>query len=293
VQLLFCWNPEMRKLPEPSFEPELDAARECGFRCLLFGLDDFLAGDLERAFSGLPPGEGEALLYRGWLCTVGERRRLDVALQDRGYSLFTSPEAYAEAVYLPSYYTKISDHSPPTAWTEGRDLDKAWRAARSLGEGPWIVTDYIKSAKQRWQSACFIPHRADRATFEEICQELLRYRGEHFAGGFVFKQYVPLAQLGEGAFGAPLCEEYRLFFFRHELLAAAPYDRLGGTERDFARYAEVARRFHSELLTIDVARTATGGWLILDVGDGGVSALPPRLTARDFYRALRARVSSR
>jgi hypothetical protein len=290
MEMLFCYNPELRKLPEPSFEQEYDAARECGFVCRLFGFEDFLAGKAGRAFERLPPGEGKALLYRGWILSEGEYRLLDAALQDRGYALFTPPAAYAEALYLPNHYPRIAAWCPPAVWTEGPDLDRAWRAARSLGAGPWIVKDHIKSAKQRWHSACFLPRGSDRATFDEVCRNFLAYRGEHFARGFVFKQYVPLARLGETAFGSPLCEEYRLFFWKHDLLAAAPYDRLGGSETDFARYAAVARRFRSQFLTIDVARTAAGGWLILEAGDGGVSALPPGLPATAFYRALRERL---
>jgi hypothetical protein len=65
---------------------------------------------------------------------------------------------------------------------------------------------------------------------------------ENYAGcqpescrGFVFKQYLPLVKLGESAFGSPLCEEYRLFFWQHRLLMAAPYDRLAGSATDFGR----------------------------------------------------------
>lgn len=287
MEILFCCNPEMRRLPEPNFEREFDAAQACGFASRLFGLEDFLAGKVERAFEQLPPGRGTPLLYRGWILTESEYRLLHEALRDRHYILFTPPAAYAEALYLPNHFAHIADQSPPAVWTEGKDLDRAWRAARSMGDGPWIVKDHIKSAKQHWQEACFIPHRADRVTFDEVCRNFLLWRNEYFARGFVFKQYVPLANLGESAYGSPLCEEYRLFFWKGELLAGAPYDRVGGSEIDFARYAAVARRFRSEFITIDVARTAQGSWIVLEAGDGGVSALPPRLSARAFYRALR------
>lgn len=289
MEILFCCNPEMRKLPEPSFELEFDAAQACGFNARLFGVEDFQAGKLERAFDRLPPGRGTVLLYRGWILTEGEYRLLGEALRERGYTLFTPLSAYAEALYLPNHFAHIADQGPPAAWTEGKDLDRAWRAARSLGDGPWIVKDHIKSAKQRWHDACFIPRHADRATFDEVCRNFLAWRGEYFARGFVFKQYVPLAKLGESAFGSPLCEEYRLFFWQGELLTGTPYDRVGGTETDFARYATVARRFQSGFITIDVARTAAGDWVVLEAGDGGVSALPPRLSARAFYEALRER----
>lgn len=291
MQVLFCWNPDMRRLPDPAFELEYDAARDCGFECRLFGCEEFLAGKEDRAFSLLPDGSGQTLLYRGWIVTEGEYRLLADALRYRGYALFTPPEAYAEALYLPNHHGKIADRSPQGVWTESADLNKAWEAARRLGDGPWIVKDHIKSAKQRWHSACFIPARADRSTFDEVCQNFLAYRKENFARGFVFKKYVELRKLDDSAFGSPLCEEYRLFFWKHELLIAAAYDRVGGSETDFTHYERVARRFTSQFITIDVARTARGDWLILEAGDGGVSALPPKLDALKFYKQLRERIT--
>jgi hypothetical protein len=79
VEILFCCNPEMRKLPEPNFEREFDAAQACGFASRLFGLEAFLAGKVERAFEQLPPGRGTPLLYRGWILTESEYRLLHEA----------------------------------------------------------------------------------------------------------------------------------------------------------------------------------------------------------------------
>ena len=42
--LLYPQNPLMRKLPEPVFEAEYDAATEIGFHCLLFA-EDVLSTD--------------------------------------------------------------------------------------------------------------------------------------------------------------------------------------------------------------------------------------------------------
>jgi hypothetical protein len=286
MHLLFCYNPELRKLPEPRYEPEVEAARDLGFVCRLMGFEDFLDGREERALQFLPPGECESLLYRGWMFRESEYRRLDAAVRERGYTLFTSPEAYAEAHYLPNHHDRIAPLTAPAAWTDGTDLGIAWQAARSLGDGPWIVKDHVKSAKQKWESACFIPHGADRAAFEEICNNFRNYQGERFERGFVFKQYIPLAQVGWSPYGYPLCEEYRLFFFRHRLLSAAPYHREGQPAEDLPDLEEVARRFRNEFIAIDVARTAAGGWLILEVGDGGVSLLPPRVDPKAFYQGL-------
>jgi hypothetical protein len=41
-------------------------------------------------------------------------------------------------------------------------------------------------------------------------------------------------------------------------------------------------------LAVDIMKTAAGGWLILEVGDG-VSLLPPRLDPQAYYRNLKER----
>jgi hypothetical protein len=286
MKLLFCQNPEMTKLPDPAFEAEFDAAKESGFSCLLFGLDDFLARRTEQAFARLPAGQGDILLYRGWLMTEGEYRRLEYACSERGYRLFTPASGYAEALYLPRHFSKISELAPPTAWIEGASFDDAWRCARTLSDGPWIVKDFIKSAKQRWHDACFIPERSERSHFDEILQNFLSYRGDSFVGGLVFKQYIPLYKIGDDAFGAPQCEEYRLFYWKQKLLVASPYSRFEGELPGLERYTQIAQKLQSQFITIDVARTQKGDWLLLEIGAGEASALPPLLLPSSFYRAL-------
>lgn len=61
------------------------------------GFEDFLDGRDERALQLLPHGHGATLLYRGWMFKESEYRRLHSLLQERGYSLFTNPDAYTEA----------------------------------------------------------------------------------------------------------------------------------------------------------------------------------------------------
>lgn len=64
-----------------------------------------------------------------------------------------------------------------------------------LGPPPWVVKDRVKSAKERWHRACFVPAHADFQDFTAVCVALLEYRGDRFECGFVIKQYVELATL--------------------------------------------------------------------------------------------------
>jgi hypothetical protein len=283
MDILFCSSPDMRKAPTFEAEREYEAAQQHGFRCHLMGFEDFLDGRDDRALEFLRPANGITLLYRGWIFREEEHVRLTAALAQRGYSLFTKTHAYAEALYFPNYYPMIAELAPRAAWSEGRDLEAAWRAARSLGRGPWIVKDYVKSVKHRWETACYLPENGDRDSFDTVCGNILKFQGSRFERGFVFREFLPLKIIGESGLGYPMCEEYRLFFFRKRLLLAAPYHRSGGTESDFSQFEKYAERFASEFLTIDVGKSTDGRWLILDVGDGGVSGIPPRVSAERFY----------
>src|ERR1035438_9810784 len=54
----------MRKLPEPIFEPEFDAAKSLGFTCFLFDEEALSSGEMDLAFKHLPSPAGRCLKAR-------------------------------------------------------------------------------------------------------------------------------------------------------------------------------------------------------------------------------------
>src|SRR6478672_6783265 len=172
MDLLFPQNPTLRKLPEPLFEPEVEAATARGFGCLLFDEDALCAGKIDRALKVLPPGDGGELLYRGWILTEDKYRAFHEALSSRGYSLVSSPGQYATVTYFPNYYPTIRDISPAAVWTDTPDPYRAWTMARTLGDGPFVLKDHVKSAKHLWHEACFVPTGSGRENFERIAENL-------------------------------------------------------------------------------------------------------------------------
>lgn len=103
MDILFPQNPMLRKLPEPMFEAEFEAATSCGFNCLLIDEEALCAGDIDLSLKRLPPGAGNEVLYRGWILTEELYRRFQEALSARGYSLVSSAAQYAEVTYFPNY----------------------------------------------------------------------------------------------------------------------------------------------------------------------------------------------
>jgi hypothetical protein len=218
------------------------------------------------------------------MLTAEEYGRLDEAVAARGGSLVTTPDEYEAAHYLPAWFEAVAALSPATRWIEGTDLDEAWEAAQALGPPPYVIKDHVKSAKEHWHEACFVPAGADRTTFASVCTALVDLRADRFERGLVIRRYVPLAP-AHGSGGEP--DEHRLFFWRGNLVACAPY-------HDVAVDVPVPRRFRgmggivdSPFFTVDVARTIEDDWVVLEVGDGGVSTLPPTMDPRTLYRAIR------
>ncbi len=286
MDLLFPQNPMMRKLPEPMFEPEYDAAKSLRFQCLLLDEEALCAGDIDLAVKRIPPGEGGEVLYRGWILTEERYRLLEGGLSARGHRLVSSAAEYAEVTYFPNYYPKIRDFSPRAEWTETPDTFLAWNLSRKLGDGPFVLKDHVKSAKHRWHQACFVPQGSGRENFERVAENLRSEQGDSFFRGFVVKQYVPLRPCGPGPREYPICEEYRLFFWKRRLLIASHYHRQPENPVDWSPFVQLAQRFDAPFFTMDVAQTEAGNWVVVDMGAGECSSLPPGLEPARFYGRL-------
>lgn len=285
MHVLYPLNPLMRKLPEPLFEPEFDAARSMGLECLLFDEDKLVRETLDDAVRSIPHGTG-IVIYRGWILAEERYKLLEMGLASRGYQLLSSTTQYAAASYFPNYYSKIQDCSPRAVWTDSSDTYQAWHASRTLGDGPFVLKDHIKSAKHCWHDACFVPKGTGREQFEFIAQNLKTEQGSSFNRGFVVKEYVPLVSAGDGPREYPQSEEYRLFFLHGQLLTLSHYFRVPEQVIDPASFVEIASRFESPFFTLDIAHAQDGRWLVIDVGSGESSALPPNLSPVVFYQRI-------
>lgn len=285
LEVLYC-TPATTGQHNPQLHAEMQAAGELGLNAYLVSTEDVVDGNFERLERTLPAGRGQRLLYRGFMLMEEEYEQLYDQLVQLGYYPVTNPSDYAEVHYLPSYYPTIEKLAAPTVWIWDTDLDEAWEAACLLGKPPYLVKDHVKSAKEDWENCCFIPPNADRKAFDRICQNFIEHRGDRFERGLAFRKVLPLRYLGESDYGYPIHDEYRLFFWHGQLLLGEAYHELGGEKADFARFRSLGRRFGSPFFTADVAQLENGDWVIIEMGDGGVSALPPLVDPFSFYEML-------
>jgi ATP-grasp domain, R2K clade family 3 len=288
VQILFPSLPIAPRAPDPDYAPEFQAARDAGFSCQLYELEALRAQDVRAALKACRPAPqpDTPILYRGWMLRDTHYADLYAGLIDRGYRPLTTPAAYAEAHYLPLAYEKLRGATPESVWMLGADPEAAWQLYQQVADRPAILKDYVKSAKHRWHAACFLPAHTGRAEFAAILSAFLRERGGLFEHGLVLRRYHPLVQLGEQMQGQPIHEEYRLFCYAGRIIAHAPFRDPAALQQQRPSWEALAATFSNRFITLDVARQTDDSWIVVEVGDAGVSGLPLSIDPATFYPAL-------
>jgi hypothetical protein len=92
------------------------------------------------------------------------------------------------------------------------------------------------------------------------------------------------------ASGLRLGREYRLFFARGQFLVGGRYwdDVDYPDEYPLEPFDRLAAAIPSPFFAMDIAQTALGEWIVLEVGDGQVSGLPKSIAPTAFYARLAA-----
>jgi hypothetical protein len=292
-RLLLCADPLMPRIADSAFEIETAAIDELGWPHDLLDLEALLKGDAARSTRRFREG-ADRYLYRGWMVPAGRYEDLATATAARGGSLMTSPASYLATHHLPSWYAAVEPSTPRTVWVEGMppyDFASIHAALTSFGDRPMIVKDFVKSRKHEWDEACFIPAADDASAVERVVSRFVELQGDELAGGLVFREFVDLEPVGRHSrSGLVLGREYRLFFVGGRLLIGGRY--WDGIDYDDNFPAEpferIATAIQSPFFSMDIARTAAGDWIVMEIGDGQVSGLPDAIQPSEFYRRLKS-----
>ncbi len=294
--LIFCRDPLEPHRADRSFQAEVDSAERFGLPYGLIDHDALVRGEArERVVRGLPDGVGcREAIYRGWMVTPEQYRRLFDMLAAKKIMLLNDPDAYRQCHHLPEWYPIAKELTPRSIWLTGDlSLERIMEALAAFEGAPVIVKDFVKSRKHEWHEACFIPLSSDRQHVARVVGRFLELQGESLAGGLVFRQFVEFARIGtHPQSGMPLADEYRIFWRDGSPIFSRPYWDWKGPEQQgppLPLFPEVARSLTSRFLSMDVARCRDDRWMIVEVGDGQVSGLPKASDAVSFYEALASR----
>lgn len=278
--LLVCADPLRPRRPDPHFAEDAAAARACGATVALVDHDALCRGDTAAALRFGPEDLGTAW-YRGWMVTAGQYAALAEATAQRGLTMATDAAAYRAAHELPGWYDAFRDVTARSVWLPWSGVPADMTPARwgelvaLLGAGAAVVKDYVKSCKDAWDEACYVPDLADLEQGRKVVVRMAALRGDALVGGVVVRVFEPYVGDDKGA------HECRIWWVDGVPVLTGPHpdrpeDRFTAGEPDeIGHIAAAARALGCRFVTTDVARHAGDGrWRVVEVGDGQVSDLP-------------------
>ena len=279
--VIFPANPLNLCQVDPDYAAEQQAAAQY-FDTAVIDFDA-LVQQGQVHFSGLPAHLG-TVLYRGWMLRPEQYPLLYQAVTDQGGQLLTDTKAYMTAHLLPSWAEH--PHTPKACWTT--DLsDAALIALLNQFTGPVTVKDFVKSRKNEWNLAFYIPSAQAQTAALEVIHNFIERQGDLLVGGVVLREFVPFKPIGY-FHDEPTYEEYRVFYWYGQPFSIYNYWTQGETAlspNDEAFIATQANGIASPFFTIDFARLASGELTIMKIGDGQVSGLQG-CPAELFYQRL-------
>lgn len=196
-------------------------------------------------------------------------KELEEDLKSQGARLINS---YEQHKYIANfeYYHDIKDLTPKTYFNpmEFSDYD-----------GPFIVKGVTNSRKHQWNKMMFA--QTKRQATEIMCD----LRNDSLIGqqDIIFREYVPLKVLEEGINGLPFSNEWRFFCLGDTILTHGFYwttadKKPSNSEIPLKAYDlvnEAIERVQGKVnfFVVDVAETATGDWIVIELNDGQMSGL--------------------
>lgn len=178
--------------------------------------------------------------------------------------------SYKEHQYIADicqWYEDVKEFTPAT-YTE-------WG---NLTTGKWVVKGKTHSRKSNWNTHMFADGR------EQLLNVIKNLLDDTTISekGLVVRDYVPLKRLDTGLNGIPIVKEWRLFYYKNNLLCNGFYwgsmieENIGKIPEDGILFAnKVAERISlkTNFFVLDIAEKEEGGYILVEVNDGQQSGL--------------------
>lgn len=316
--VVFPCYPGNPRQPDPMFSREYTAAKQAGFKVALVETEVQFGGDA-RIYGPATVEKGETSIYRGWLLKPAYYYNLLSGLWERGAQPLVALDAYLESYEFPRWYRRMSiwGEDPKTAHSiwfpkspneltpyggsmvlpDGSfDFDSILSEVRRHFSGKAVLLkDYLKSRKEDWFDACFIPDGGDRENVKRVTQNFLRIVDENFTGGLVYREFHNYRRIGTHPKSRmPLTNEYRCFGVLGKVFFQVPYWAEGfgvdvvSEPPDIAFVEEVVKNIDTPFWAADFAELADkpGTWELVEINDGGAAGIPKDGNVVEFYEKL-------
>ena len=158
--------------------------------------------------------------------------------------------------------------------------------------GPFVLKGETNSKKHLWDTHMYAANkRAAGEVYSRLQDDMLLAQQEIYV-----RDYVPLKRLATGFNGLPITNEFRFFVLGGRVLCGAFYWASHTADlAEIPSVEEVPGSFLNRVIhrigdmanfyVVDVAQTATGEWIVIELNDGQMSGLSCN-TAEDLYNSL-------
>ena len=292
MKILYCLNPLERNKVEENFAKENEVASSLGISFDLFDYDEFVSTN---EIIGIKKSNAQEIcIFRGWMLEPSLYEKLYYSLIQYGLTLINKPNEYKFCHWLPESYECIKDYTPKSIWTLNEDkngIDEIIDKLKIFNGKPIIIKDYVKSMKHFWNEACYISNSSDFEEVNRVVSTFLKYQYNEPQGGLVFREFIELESIGiHPKSKMPLSKEYRLLYLNNTLLSIFKYWDEGEYTTDLPdlnRFNEIAMNIKSNLFTMDIAKTTSNEWIIVELGDGQVAGFPENADLVKIYSGFK------
>lgn len=196
-------------------------------------------------------------------------RELEKDLRLQGSQLVNSPLEHSYIANF-DYYEDIKAYTPKTYFS---------LAEVPKNGGPFVLKGRTNSKKHEWKTKMFAKN------YQEVVPIFLELEKDGLISnqGVLVREYVPLKSFGESISGVPFSNEWRMFFYKNELLSYGyywssgeilpPKSALPLEAIDFAKEVAAIVSQNTNFFVLDIAEKESGGWVVIEINDGQMSGL--------------------
>jgi hypothetical protein len=292
MKFIFCNDPIKPNNVDEAFFEEYENAKKNGFDVLIYNFK-------EKSLEIETNDRMETIIYRGWMINPVEYNKMYHDLLSKNYRLINNPTEYQNCHYLPDSLKFIKNYTPKTIFQkiENRNsINNLLENVKIFNGKAVIVKDYVKSEKHYWDTACYVENSNDIDKLTKTINNLIELREKYLNEGIVIREYIELNNLAKHSkSNMPLSEEYRLFFYKNELLCIFNYWEEGEyniEKPNVDKFKNIGKIIKSNFFTMDIAKMKNGKYIIIELGDGQVSGIPEKEDKEIIFRKLKERQTS-
>jgi hypothetical protein len=230
---------------------------------------------------------GELVIPR--FSALPHNKELCLDLEELGCTPINTYRQHCYVADLRNWYYDLAELTPRT-----------WFALDQIpDEGPFFLKGATNSRKLLWETHAYAE---DKLAAGQVFMRLAQDTTIGVQPIYV-RKYVPLNRLATGLNSLPVSEEFRFFFLGGQQIASGFYWSSHVDELDRVYTPDVVPqafvnevvqlvRPHIHFWVADIARTADGDWILIELNDGqqaGLSEIRPD----EFYGSLAEALKSR